>query len=594
MNDETNFVDRLRVRVDNDVFRDNTIHSARFDVDYDFGDNGFFTDFKAGVRWSQQDYLELDGGDDSGDPLNPSSGRFSFEIENDGELTVNNQEVIDDSDDDLFNESILTDIIGSTRDACLDDFAESGFLSSQRDSDQYLVTNVADDGTIISQTNSFASLDAQCVAETSVDALNGILSDINAFLTDPNADENSFPFALNAFSADIPVLERINQTTIDVQETTSAIYALANYKTTLDGTLPIYGNIGVRVVHTDVEATGYRSDLVVTDNGGNFSLAFGDLVPVTANNSYTEVLPSANLIAEVAEDKLVRLGVFRALSRADPADLGFGRVVQRSTSDDDEEAGSINELISNVIANGNPEIDPLTSWNFDAAFEWYPNEDTILAIGAYAKSFQGGFSNVIQNETFDVNGVDITRPVSVQQTSDEDSQLYGFEITASHAFDYLPGLLSGFGAKLSYNYATSNFEFEDSRYGDAFTTQLDGTVVQTAEGIIEPANIPGLSENTLAAQVYYEIGDLDLSVRYKYRDQYFQPFTSDGTRLRFVDDVGVWEARAAYKLTDNFRLSAEIINFTSAERVNQAFVRDDDQEVLDYGPRIFFGIRGRF
>ena len=526
--------------------------------------------------------------------MNPSSGRFSFEIENDGELTVNNQEVIDDSDDDLFNESILTDIIGSTRDACLDDFAESGFLSSQRDSDQYLVTNVADDGTIISQTNSFASLDAQCVAETSVDALNGILNDINAFLTDPNADENSFPFALNAFSADIPVLERINQTTIDVQETTSAIYALANYKTTLDGTLPIYGNIGVRVVHTDVEATGYRSDLVVTDNGGNFSLAFGDLVPVTANNSYTEVLPSANLIAEVAEDKLVRLGVFRALSRADPADLGFGRVVQRSTSDDDEEAGSINELISNVIANGNPEIDPLTSWNFDAAFEWYPNEDTILAIGAYAKSFQGGFSNVIQNETFDVNGVDITRPVSVQQTSDEDSQLYGFEITASHAFDYLPGLLSGFGAKLSYNYATSNFEFEDSRYGDAFTTQLDGTVVQTAEGIIEPANIPGLSENTLAAQVYYEIGDLDLSVRYKYRDQYFQPFTSDGTRLRFVDDVGVWEARAAYKLTDNFRLSAEIINFTSAERVNQAFVRDDDQEVLDYGPRIFFGIRGRF
>jgi len=593
VNDPNNFVDRLRVRVDNDVERDNTIHSARFDVDYDLGD-GFFNDFKAGVRWSQQNYLELDGGDDSGNPLAFTNGRNSFEIENDGELTINNQEVIDDSDDPLFDEDILVNIIGQTRDACLDDFQESGFLSGSRDSDQFLVTNVDDDGTIISQTNSFASLDAQCVAETAAAGLNGILDQINAFLTNPDASENTFDQAINPFSADIPDLVRETITTIDVQETTAAIYALANYSTTLDGTLPVSGNVGVRVVHTDVEATGFRPDLLVTDNDGSFSLAFGDLIEVNASNSYTEVLPSANAILEVAEDKLVRLGVFRALSRADPADLGFGRTIQIGTSDGDDEAGSINELIAGVVANGNPEIDPLTSWNFDAAFEWYPNEDTIFALGGYAKSFRGGFSNVEQNETFDVNGTDITEVVSVQQTTDDTSQLYGFELTASHAFSYLPSYLSGLGFKLSYNYATSNFEFEDSRYGDAFTTLIDGTVIQTQEGIIAPGNIPGLSENVLSAQVYYDIGDLDLSVRYKYRDQYFQPFTSDGTRLRFVDDVGVWEARAAYKLNDNFRLTAEIINFTNAQREDLAFVNDDRFQINEFGSRIFVGLRGRF
>jgi len=103
-----------------------------------------------------------------------------------------------------------------------------------------------------------------------------------------------------------------------------------------------------------------------------------------------------------------------------------------------------------------------------------------------------------------------------------------------------------------------------------------------------------LSENTVSAQVYYGIGDLDLQVNYKYRDDYFQPFISDGTRLRYVGDVGVWEARAAYKLNDNFRLTAEAINLFSEPKEQFAFVRDDLYEVNDYGPRVFFGIRGRF
>ena len=103
-----------------------------------------------------------------------------------------------------------------------------------------------------------------------------------------------------------------------------------------------------------------------------------------------------------------------------------------------------------------------------------------------------------------------------------------------------------------------------------------------------------MSENVLSAQVYYDIGDLDLSVRYKYRDHYFQPFTSDGTVLRFVDDVGVWEVRATYKLTDNFRLTAEIINFTNSQREDLAFVNDDRFQINEFGSRIFVGLRARF
>jgi len=603
VNDHENFVDRLRVRIDNDVQRENEIISGRFDVNYELG-GGFFKNIQAGVRWAEQSYLDLPGGADSGNPLDPFSGRLSFEIENDGELTVNNQEVIDDSDEDAnpiieASAALLQDnlvgIIASTRDACRTAFPEgNSFLSSQRAGD--LITNIDDDGTILSSSSSFATLDAGCVAETSAASLNSLLPAINAFLTDPDATENSFDEALGAFSADIPGLEEINVRTIDVQETTQAFFLMTDYETNF-ASLPVSGNVGVRVVQTDVDATGYRRELIVnTADDGELSLSFGDNVEaISTSDSYTEILPSANAIFEIADDKIVRFGVFRALSRADPADQGFGRVFSANSSDDDSAITTLQGLLGNVTGNGNPSLGALTSWNLDAGFEWYPNEDSFFAVAPYFKRFTGGFDNVVQREDFVINGETVTLDVNgVQQVSDDTSNLFGVEFSAAHRFSYLPGLLSGFGVKANYNYADSDFEFEDSRYGDRFVTDADGNITQLAEGIIAPANVPGLSRHVFSGQLYWQGGDFDIQGNYKFRSRYFQPFTSDGTRLRYVDDVGVFEARASYKINDNFRVQVEAINLFSAERNNLAFVTDDVQEVLDYGPRVFFGVRGRF
>ena len=442
------------------------------------------------------------------------------------------------------------------------------------------------------------------MAETGVNLINSINDEINAALQDSGINDLSgdptAPIALLGLG--IPDLIEERDNTVDVQEDVTSAYFMTNYEGTFNETLPISGNIGVRLVQTDVTATGYREAITISGDATNgFSLVRPDFTnpgavqQLTEKHSYTRFLPSANLIVEVAEDKLVRMGVFRSMSRADPQDLGFARIFRTNIDEDGSEtAATVDDVIGSISAVGNPKFDPLMSWNYDASFEWYPNPDSILAIGAYYKDFQGGFETVIQPETFEFNGQTVTRDVTTTQTSDQTSTLFGVEVTASHGFTYLPGLLSGLGGKISYNYVDSNFEFEDSRYGDAFTRLQDGSLVQTNQGIIAPGGLPGLSKNTVSAQVYYGIGGLDLAVNYKYRDDYFQPFISDGTRLRYVGDVGVWEARASYKINDNFRVSAEAINLFSEPKEQFAFVRDDRYEVNDYGPRIFFGLRGRF
>lgn len=598
VNDHDNYVDRLRVRIDNDLDRENTIDSARFDVKYDL-DTSIFTTVEAGLRFANQGYVSLGGGADSGDPLAVTSGRFSFEIENDGELTINNQEVIDDSNDDgpledQFNalQDNIVGIIGSTNAACRTTFAEDDFLGSV--SNGALVTNIDDDGTVLSSTNTWGTFDASCVADTSAASLNSLITDINAYLTNSDAEENTFDDgALGAISSAIPGLIKESSRTIDVEEVTTALYAMTGYETTLGG-MPLSGNFGLRVVKTDVTSTSYRPELIINESDGEFSLEIGDSTFISEEHDYTEILPSATAILEPSDNVLLRFGIFKGMSRPDPADMAYSRTINVAGVEEGEVITSPEDLISSISANGNPSFDPLVSWNYDASAEWYPNDDSILALGVYYKDFQGGFENIVQNETYNFGGTEVVFPVSVSQTSDDTSALFGVEFTGTHSFSYLPGLWSGFGAKVSYNYTDSDFEFEDSRYGNGSVTQLDGTVVATNVGIIAPAGLPGLSQHTASAQIYYQAGPFDAQINYKYRDDYFQPFTSDGTRLRYIGDVAVWEARASYELNDNLKLSVEAINLFSEPKEQYAYVSDDLYEVNDYGPRVFFGIRGKF
>lgn len=607
VNDHDNYVDRLRVRIDNDLERENSFTSGRLDFDYKL-DMGIFTNLEAGVRYARQDYISTPGGSDI---FSGANGRTSFEIENDGRFSLNGTEIVDDADsgnsalDAEYNalDDFFVDIIGQTNTACRGEFPESDFLSNLR-GDNELVTQVDSDGNVIGGegTSSWGVFDAQCVANTSISAVNAVIDELNALSAlindDPrNPDGSSSTNARIAgpLSVDIPSLERDNSRTTNVQEDTLALYAMANYETSFDG-LPLRGNVGMRVINTEVTSSSFRQGYAITDEGGEFTIdEAGDAIPVSTTSDYTTFLPSVNAILEIADDKLVRFGAFRAISRADPADMGFSRRFTTQNEVDDEPITNRNDLIRTVVADGSPAIGPLTSWNYDVGFEWYPNADSIFAVSTYYKKFDGKFENVTQNETFVVDGQDITRAVSgLQEVAKDGSALIGLEVTGSHRFSYLPGYLSGLGVKASYNYVASDFEFEDSLYGDIFERDINGNLIQTNTGIVAPGGLPGLSENTFSGTVYYQIGGLDLSAIYKYRDNYFQPATSNGTRLRYIGDVGVLEARASYKINDNFRVSVEAINLLDAEKEQFQWVEDNQYEVNSYGPRIFFGVRGRF
>lgn len=545
-----------RARIDLDQDRFNSIFAARGDLEYTF--DGFLSSVTAGIRYQDLIYRDSNGG----------SGPNRIEI------TFSD---IDDTPGDSDPNNALTQ--GNL--ACRTPFPESGFLDSVSNGNP-LITNVDLDGNVIGTTNSFASFDALCLLQT-----------FNA--VDPRGvqfDENGVPIFPDG---SVPSIENN-----DVSESTWAGYVQANFDGDL-GSLPVRGNLGLRVIHTDVSSTGFRGVIRATTDPdtGEITIAEDSGVPLTqvaGGGSYTEFLPSFNLTADLDQDLLFRAGIYRALSRPDPSALGFGR--EFNANDENDDVFNLADAIGTAEAFGNPFTEPLLSWNFDAALEWYPDADSIVAVGAYYKRFNGGFETVGQTETFTVldddnNPQNLDTLVTTVQTTDETSSIFGIEATLTHRFSYLPGPLDGLGFKLSYNFATSDFEFQDDTLGAITTVNPDGTT-SVSNALIPPAEIFGLSKHVLSAQVYYQIGGFDFQGIYKYRSDFFQQFVDDPGRIRFIQDAGVYEARVSYRLNKNVRLTLEGINLFNEPRVDSRGTLEDLSSVSVFGPRYFAGVRVKF
>ena len=110
-----------------------------------------------------------------------------------------------------------------------------------------LITNVDADGNVISTTNTYATFDALCLAQT-LEALD--------------------PSGLISFGADgVPIYPdgtSLSMANTDVIEKTWAGYIQANFDGDL-GNTPIRGNLGLRVINTKVNSLGLRTQLTSTE-----------------------------------------------------------------------------------------------------------------------------------------------------------------------------------------------------------------------------------------------------------------------------------------------------------------------------------------
>jgi TonB-dependent receptor len=381
-------------------------------------------------------------------------------------------------------------------------------------------------------------------------------------------------------TAGAPTLDR-DPGNVNVTERTLAGYLMASFGSRT-ARLPFSGNLGVRVVRTREAVRGFSSALHATTLPDGFIQLTADqanLTPVSAGNSFTDVLPSLNLAFDVREDFKIRGAVYKAIARPNMEEMSSGRTFTAQTG----EAGSVQAALSSA-SGGNPALEPLRSWNYDLSFEWYPDPYTLISLAPYDKELQAAFTVSTNNtnpETVLVDGVPYTVNVAQLANSPRKSWVRGFEINAQHSFRELPGLLSGLGAQLSFSHAQSNYSFPDPSAVDP---------AHPLDLYTSPAGIVGLSRTVYNATVYWSNERLEIRTAYRYRSSYFKPLEPTGSAAnRYIDNGGFLDASVRYNITHSIDVMAQASNITNEPQVMFRPVPGQVAQTEYSGPTYFLG-----
>lgn len=333
-------------------------------------------------------------------------------------------------------------------------------------------------------------------------------------------------------------------------EKTYAGYLAAYFK--VDAGLPIDGNIAVRVVRTDADASGttrlnYRPTL-----GADSTQVTLDQ-PYAVGQSYTKVLPSLNLRAHLTERLQLRAGASKGLSRPAFSELNPNRqfsVGYVQLLDGDNVIGYQPNGV-NTGTGGNPLLKPLTVDQADLALEWNAAATTFFYGTLFYKKLKNFTTSQVFEQQVEVPG---QGPATFRYTAFVNGargEVKGLEVGGNTFFDFLPGPLSGLGAQ-------ANLTYVDSSAPGATGTLLNGDQV--------PTSLQGLSKWSYNLVGLYEKYGFTARAAYNWRSRYLFDSASNGTGGVPIYNraYGQLDASIGYNFTPKVSVTVDAINLTRA------------------------------
>ena len=375
-----------------------------------------------------------------------------------------------------------------------------------------------------------------------------------------------------------------------VEEKVATEYAQLN----IDGNVgvPVRGNLGLQVVSTDQSSTGQSASLLsVTDPTTHLTTGQVVLLPVSGGAKYTDVLPSLNLIFDVADGSVVRAGLARSLSRARQEDMEAPFTYSGSAAPSGTLASGKPYYFTG--SGGNPELRPYLSDNADISFEHYfahnagiiqvdffykklhdyvdPNNSVLVDFASVASALVGPTAAAtIGSNTIGV----VTAPANTGT-----GRVKGAEVNLALPLTTISPVLDGFGILFNGAYTSSSV-----RYGNG-----------------SPITVPGLSNIVETFQLYYEKHGFQFRTSYSYRSKFLGE-TSTVTQAASLSEVAstkILDAQIGYEFQTGPLKGMSIVlqgqNLTDAPFIT--YQGNDPRQVINYekyGPTYMLGVTKKF
>ena len=160
-----------------------------------------------------------------------------------------------------------------------------------------------------------------------------------------------------------------------------ATYLQADFSGKLGG-MSYSGNVGARVIHTDLNVTQH-----LTGAPGQYGTEAADAGLEVSQRSYNDVLPALNFALNVTDKMTVRLSASKNMMPLDLSQWGGG--LQLNYSLQETKTGPIYQVATGQSA-GNPNLNPWRSTNYGASVEYYINPTSMVNLELFrinVKSF---------------------------------------------------------------------------------------------------------------------------------------------------------------------------------------------------------------
>lgn len=331
----------------------------------------------------------------------------------------------------------------------------------------------------------------------------------------------------------------------DVNEKVYAGYFMANQYISEEFSVLF----GLRLENTRITTLGNE---VLFDEEGDFS----GVNPVTADNSYTNVLPGVHFKYDLNANSVLRFAWTNTLARPNYSDL----VPFRNVIAEDEE-----------IETGNAELNATTSMNFDLMAEHYFESVGVVSGGVFYKDLK---DFVYESRTKDTtggatDGFDIFQPLNGDSAS-----ILGAEFAFQRQLDFLPGFAKNLSLYLNYTLLTSS---------------TDG--IRSGDDIRDDVDLPGTTPNMFNASLAYTDKKFNIRMSLNYSDAYIDELGDDQFTDRFYDKQIFLDLNANYTINKNLQIYASLNNITDQPLRYYQGVSERTQQVEFYEKRMTVGLK---
>ena len=273
-------------------------------------------------------------------------------------------------------------------------------------------------------------------------------SGINFWAVDPSALVNPISYWKSLYPDTVQVGEPGTTWGVGLKELTG--YTQADFSGML-GDMPYSGNIGVRMIHTNLDVTQHLSGAP-----GSYGDEPVDAGTSVTKRSYNDVLPSLNFSLDLTDALKLRLAYSKNMMPLDLSTWAGGLQLNYSLAETPQ--GPIFR-VADGTSTGNPNLNPWRSTNFGTSLEYYINPTSMLSLALFRINVESFIKNgSVTNCTLpDEDGVVrdhcivITQPVQGTGNS-----IQGAEFDYRQGFTFLPSFLSKTGVEVNATYAPSN------------------------------------------------------------------------------------------------------------------------------------------